>query len=227
MVTFAQIQNLLRRKYTLPLIGIVTVFFISPLIEGFSRFFPLPQFLVMVIVLSLLRSLGVKKGLLFFLLALTATSLSADMYYRFHYGRGNTMPAVLALGLFLPAVMLYCTAIILILSEVFKEKTVTSDTVWGGIMVYFFIGIMWARLFHLAAALSPHAFVPTLTLSDPFQFFYFSLATLTTLGYGDISPGNHLTMILAVLESSVGQVYLAVFVARLIGLEISNRRNGI
>ena len=50
------------------------------------------------------------------------------------------------------------------------------------------------------------------------DFVYFSLATLTTVGYGDITPQTALAGILASLEAVIGQLYLAVLVARLVGL---------
>ena len=53
------------------------------------------------------------------------------------------------------------------------------------------------------------------------NLFYFSYTTLTTLGYGDIVPANRITEMLASMESIVGQVFLAVFMARLLGAHIS------
>ena len=50
--------------------------------------------------------------------------------------------------------------------------------------------------------------------------FYFSFTTLTTLGFGDLVPLNHFARVLASLESIVGPVYLAIFIARLVGLHV-------
>jgi hypothetical protein len=50
---------------------------------------------------------------------------------------------------------------------------------------------------------------------------YFSLVTMTTLGYGDITPDSDTSRMLASMEAVIGQIYLAVLVARLVGLQIA------
>ena len=56
--------------------------------------------------------------------------------------------------------------------------------------------------------------------ADP-DFYYYSLVTLTTLGYGDITPLEPMARGLAALEAVIGPVYLTVLVARLVGMHIS------
>jgi hypothetical protein len=56
---------------------------------------------------------------------------------------------------------------------------------------------------------------------EPTAVLYFSFATLTTLGYGDIVPVSAIARTLATLEAITGQLYLAVLVARLVGLHIA------
>jgi hypothetical protein len=53
---------------------------------------------------------------------------------------------------------------------------------------------------------------------------YFSFVTMTTLGYGDITPGNTLTGTFVYIEAIVGQLYLAIMMARLVGLYIASRQ---
>ena len=52
---------------------------------------------------------------------------------------------------------------------------------------------------------------------------YFSFVTLTTLGYGDIVPVSASARMLATMEALMGQLYLAVLVARLVGMQVSQR----
>ena len=59
------------------------------------------------------------------------------------------------------------------------------------------------------------------------NFSYFSYVTLATLGYGDVTPLTRFTRAWAILEAVIGQMYLAVVVARVIGLHIGNRRNNL
>jgi hypothetical protein len=53
---------------------------------------------------------------------------------------------------------------------------------------------------------------------------YFSFTTLTTLGYGDITPVNWMARNLTILESTFGQIYLTVLIARLVGLHIAGKQ---
>ena len=56
------------------------------------------------------------------------------------------------------------------------------------------------------------------------DFLYFSFVTLTTLGYGDVTPVHDVAQMLAVAEAVTGQLYLTIFVARLVGLYVGARR---
>ena len=56
---------------------------------------------------------------------------------------------------------------------------------------------------------------------DSFSYVYFSYVTMSTLGYGDISPATHPARALALTQAITGQVYLAVLVARLVGINIA------
>ena len=59
-----------------------------------------------------------------------------------------------------------------------------------------------------------------------FDCYYYSFTTLTTLGYGDIAPVAKYAKILAIMESVTGPVYLAIFVAQIIGMNIAQKMKG-
>jgi hypothetical protein len=88
----------------------------------------------------------------------------------------------------------------------------------GGICIYLLIGILWTVLYGLVRTWNPDAIV----LREGASLFYFSFTTLTTLGYGDITPAVKLAQDLAIMEAITGQVYLAIFIARLVGLHIAH-----
>jgi len=102
-----------------------------------------------------------------------------------------------------------------------SQKTVTSDTIKGGISIYFLIGLLWAIFYDIASRIKPDSFV---TLENrTINLFYYSYTTLTTLGYGDITPKSDGVKLLAICEAFVGQVYLAIFIAQLVGLSIAQK----
>lgn len=116
-------------------------------------------------------------------------------------------------------------AILSVGRHVFITDHVTSDRVIGSICVYMLIGMFFAFLYGAIALISHNAFDFDRTtfeheLIGLRDFLYFSYSTLTTIGYGDIVPANPFTKTLACLEGISGSVYLAIMVARLVGMQI-------
>ncbi|MEO2168241.1 MAG: 3-deoxy-7-phosphoheptulonate synthase, partial [bacterium] len=115
-----------------------------------------------------------------------------------------------------------------ILSEVRDSFLIHQhhDTIVGGICVYLLLGLCFAISFMLIAELAPTAFSLAAELQwdagdRKLDFLYFSFVTLTTLGYGDIAPHGDLAQMLCVAEALIGQLYLAVFVARLVAQHLA------
>jgi hypothetical protein len=120
---------------------------------------------------------------------------------------------------------------VIVLAAVLRDRTVTGDTISGAMCVYFLMGTMWAFLFMLVEAVHPGSFrlgEGETIAADPAHlrpvplslFLYFSLVTLSTVGFGDIVPLSGPARGLATLEGIIGQFYMAVLVARLVGLYI-------
>lgn len=116
-----------------------------------------------------------------------------------------------------------------IIYKVFLDnERVTADRVRGAIAAYLLFGLTWTVLYGLLDQILPHAFslpAPGTVYSDSRQeqFAYFSFVTLTTVGYGDITPTHDITRLFAVIEALTGQLYPATLLARLVSLEISHR----
>lgn len=115
---------------------------------------------------------------------------------------------------------------------VMREERVGADKIFGAICGYIMIGLVWALVYNALEMVRPGSFSGVLAASgaaphfaDVDQFLYYSLVTLSTLGYGDIVAISRPARSLSATEAIVGQVYLAVLVARLIGLHIIERRN--
>lgn len=112
------------------------------------------------------------------------------------------------------------------------ESRVTSDTLYGAVIAYLLMGIAFAVLYGLVGLGSPGALgglvrrpiqesLTVLSAGSEFpQLLYFSLVTLSTLGYGDVTPANDIVRMLAPIEAILGQLYVAVVIARLVGLHL-------
>jgi hypothetical protein len=116
-------------------------------------------------------------------------------------------------------------AIISILNLIFTEETVTRQTISAAVAVYLLIALMWTFIYRLIANLYPGSFAVAHDglFSAENVYLYFSLVTITTLGYGDITPIGSQAIALSVLEAITGQIYLVVVVAWFVGLYVSKK----
>ena len=117
----------------------------------------------------------------------------------------------------------------LIFISILQAPKVTPDVISGAIVVYLFGAVFFAKLYLILELTYPGSFtVPhEAILKDPGILRYFSMVTISTLGYGDISPVSSQARSMATVEAILGQVYLAVLIARLVsiyGAEINSRK---
>ena len=111
------------------------------------------------------------------------------------------------------------------LVRVLRLGRVTYDHIVGAVAVYLLLGMTWAQAYGLLDGMVPGAFNQASPASDsPYAFVYFSVITLATVGYGDITPVHPIARSLAMLEALFGQLYLAILLARLVSLEVAERR---
>ena len=125
----------------------------------------------------------------------------------------------------------------MILRHLFERRAVSIDDILGTICGYLLAAIAWANLYSAIELSSPGAF----QVIDPIRsllanwyereslFTYFSLSTLTTIGYGDITPVAPAARSAAVLQGVFGLFYIAVVVAQLVGSKLAEagaRDNG-
>jgi hypothetical protein len=106
------------------------------------------------------------------------------------------------------------------LRQVLLTGNVDANCVAGAICIYVMSGINWAVIYSLEEVARPGSFhgLDVGSLKSTFlDMLYFSFATLTTVGYGDILPAHPIARILAMMETIVGQFYMAVLVATLVG----------
>lgn len=126
----------------------------------------------------------------------------------------------------------HCTSILFwtyiavyLLKFILHQRIITAELIYAALAVYFIFGLAWASIYQVIEISNPAAF--TIPNADPsqkdfiFQMWYFSMVTLTTLGYGDIAPVTMTARVFVVLEAIMGQFYIAVLIANLIGRGIA------
>lgn len=115
-----------------------------------------------------------------------------------------------------------------ILVFVFRRGAVTLDGIFAALAAYLLIAFAFAQIYMLLVMWAPESFrfpTPIAVSAGPAlesDMLYFSFVTIATLGYGDFLPHTETARMLAVLEAVVGQFYVAVIVALLVGKFISN-----
>lgn len=121
----------------------------------------------------------------------------------------------------------------LILRTVLTAEFVDLETILAALCVYLLMALIWAIAYQLLEVYQPGSFsIPASMLgSDPNSdqastgaLHYFSYVTITTLGYGDVTPVAPLARSLAMVEALVGQIYLVTLIARLVSMETVQRR---
>ena len=105
--------------------------------------------------------------------------------------------------------------------KVFRSGTAASDRILGAVALYALIGVVWAEAYQLIDLHSSGSFngIQASGSSNHSTWIYFSFVTLTTVGYGDITPVAKAVKSLAIFEALIGQLYPAIVLARLVSLQ--------
>ena len=140
----------------------------------------------------------------------TIAQVTSFVYGTQHYPQ-------LRLALF--AAFLSFTAVIII-QDVLRAEAVTWDKIQGAVCAYLLIGVAWGLLHSWVGVLDPQAFSGAVQAEGyaGVPMIYYSFVTLTTTGYGDITPVTAHAKSLSILEQLTGTFYVAMLIARLAGL---------
>ena len=145
---------------------------------------------------------------------------------------GEHLSGVLQLdvGALLITVLWLVYAVSIMIGRLFQRRDVTVDTILGAVVAYLLAAIVFTFAFEIVELLQAGSFsgIPDQARSHRAELgssmLYFSFVCITTMGYGDIVPVSDIARPLAVLEGVFGQLYLAVMIARLVGLHIASSR---
>ena len=118
-------------------------------------------------------------------------------------------------------------AIIELFKEIIRTKKIDFHIISSAISIYILIGIFWYLLFMLLLIIDPDSFYFR-NLNKEYlsiDMIYFSFTTLTTLGYGDITPISYTAKMWSVTEAMIGVMFLAVMISRVVSLFGSKKKN--
>ena len=124
-------------------------------------------------------------------------------------------------------ILIVSITIVELFKEIFKTKIIDSHIISSAISIYVLVGIFWYLLFMFLLMIDPDSFHirnfnPEMVSID---MIYFSFTTLTTLGYGDITPLSYTAKMWSITEAMMGVMFLAVMISRVVSLFGSKKKN--
>lgn len=209
-------------NFTYMLIGLLTLLLFAP---STTKYFPDSSGLSIQLTFISIMVIGVwslhsnKQWFsIGIILAITGIILSA---INFFVPSNNIQ--LLSLGV----VLIFCIlSAILAMKQILFSGRISTNKLVGSICIYLLMGVIWALMYLFIDLLTVDAFSGLSQHTDKqaiWEFLYFSFVTLSTLGYGDISPLNELARSLVYLEAICGQFYIAILVASLVGAHMSEQ----
>lgn len=161
-----------------------------------------------------------------------ATFIISGAFIVFLLARYKIIPQFIHVHVSIISVFIFTISLFIaiggLIKKISEEKVVNNDTVKGGICLYLLIGLAYAQVYFFIYLFDQNAFsVQNIHLGDVLYFQYYSFTVLTTLGFGDITPLNKIAMNVSYLEAITGQMVIAVFIARLIGLNMFHDKEKI
>jgi hypothetical protein len=126
--------------------------------------------------------------------------------------------SIVGLTYLLPVALLVTATLPVTLNRILHHRRVTSETVLGALCAYVLIGLLFAFLYLAVSDLRGDPFFAQPGEHVQSEYVYYSFVTLTTLGFGDLSPALGLPQALTAIEALAGNIFLVTLVARLVTL---------
>lgn len=217
-------------KHLLLFAALMILLVVKPLAAGFAArpyWFEVSYSLVVLAAIVLLSRTATQRIAAFAFGIPTLGAIWAGHFAAAPYHDGSIAAANVARILFIG----YAAASIL--RAIFRHPSVSIDSIFGAVCAYLLIGVAWGTAYSVVEAVHPHSFraadektaaaIDNEELRSPILIYY-SFITLTTVGYGDITPASPAARTLTWLEAMTGQFYIAVLVSALVGIRISQMR---
>ena len=213
------IRALYQRRFFLLLVLILLTIVLTPFLDDFIETRILMDIFLTALFLAIIFAIKSKRThmIIAFILVLPLI-LSTWSYYIYDYTHLD-----LATRIF--GALFFGYAVMIILQIIGRSTEVTRETIFAAVVAYLLIALMWAYLYMILESLIPgsFSFPEQVTLSESQRFHYLSFITITTLGYGDITPLTSKASALALVEAVIGQIYMVVLVAWLVGMYVSRK----
>lgn len=181
---------------------------------------------LLLVVLSAIRALSASKIRLWLTLGLGGIAYVLSWADEVHHAWG--LVAVIDVCF----IAIFSLLISALAENVFGEGPIDANRIVGAVSIFFLFGLAWAFIYALIELIHPGSFKFSSAVVDTTaypgfvsEFIYFSNVTLTTLGYGDVVPLSPPARIFASLQAMTGQLYIAIVIARLVGLHVSQSRD--
>ena len=199
------------------LIALGLFFACAPFVEEINGGDLIVSFLLSLVLLSAILAVAGRRRTLIVALLLAVPTLAARWANHF---RPDLVPA----GVFLiGGLLMFIFVVAQLLRFVLRAPSVTSEVLCASISAYLMLGLIWTLAYWLVDRLTPGGAFSFNTNTgehsiNGFTGFYFSFITLSTAGYGDITPVSKIARWLAAMEAMTGLLYVAVLIARLVSL---------
>ena len=210
-------EKQLKDRFLFLLIALLAMMVLSPMLEGFVRLKILTNIFMTIIFASCFFAVCSRRRTI-----LIAVALALPMFFSMWFPGIAQYPSLVLTGDFF-GILFMAFVVVSILSSVFKEREVSANTIYASIVIYLLLAVMWTYIFRVIETLQPGSFaMPEHTPGNAGNvFIYYSFVTITTLGYGDITPVKDVARAFSTIEAVIGQIYLVVLVSRLVGLNIA------
>ena len=199
------------------LVALALLFLFFPFVEEVKGGDINISILLSLVLLSAVLAVADRKGVFFIALVLATPAIAGRWINHFRPDL-VTPPVFLIAGL---ALIAFVVANLLLF--VLRAPSVNTEVLCASISAYLMLGLLWTVAYWLVAQVTPNAFAfntataPKETMVG-FNAFYFSFITLSTVGYGDITPVSRIARWLAATEAMTGLLYVTVLIARLVSL---------
>src|SRR6266481_968667 len=197
------------------LIALALLFFFFPFVEEVKGGDIIVAILLSLVLLSAVLAVADRKGIFFIALVLAIPAIVGRWISHF---RPDLVPPPVFL---IAGLALIAFVVANLLLFVLRAPSVNTEVLCASISAYLMLGLLWTVAYWLVAQVTPNAFAfntgPKETMSG-FNAFYFSFITLSTVGYGDITPVSRIARWLAATEAMTGLLYVTVLIARLVSL---------